>query len=67
MNRPRAADDFPMIRSRLEKLRREREQILADQRGHSAIGPRPYHRGATGNTEDHRDRLLPRANQRAVR
>ena len=24
MNRPRAADDFPMIRARMEELRRER-------------------------------------------
>ncbi|MBV8777609.1 MAG: hypothetical protein JO032_12000 [Alphaproteobacteria bacterium] len=27
MNRPRAADDFEVIRERLEELRREREEI----------------------------------------
>src|SRR6266849_4507720 len=58
--RPRAADDFATIRSRLEELRRERDRTLADQKGHSVIGPRPYHLGATGHTEDHRDRMLPR-------
>ena len=26
--RPRAADDFPMIRARMEELRRERAQVL---------------------------------------
>ena len=29
MNRPRAADDFEVIRERLEELRREREEITA--------------------------------------
>lgn len=58
--RPFAADDFPMIRSRLEELRRERKQILAEQKGNSVIGPRP-HRRETGDTEDHRERMLPRS------
>ena len=53
MTRPRAADDFTMIRARMEELRRERAlpeelrreraQILAEARGHSAIHPRPYY------------------------
>ena len=30
MERPRAADDFEVIRGRLEELRREREEIAAD-------------------------------------
>ena len=34
MNRPRAADDFEVIRERLEELRREREEIAStDQPG----------------------------------
>ena len=34
MNRPRAADDFEVIRERLEELRREREEIgSTDQPG----------------------------------
>lgn len=31
MERPRAADDFEVIRERLEELRREREQISSDK------------------------------------
>ncbi len=30
MERPRAADDFEVIRERLEELRREREEIAAN-------------------------------------
>ena len=31
MSRPRAADDFTIIRARMEELRREREQRLSGQ------------------------------------
>jgi hypothetical protein len=65
MTRPRAADDFPMIRSRMVELRRERDQVVAEQKGHSAIGPRPYHRAVTGETEHQGDRPLPRSVVRA--
>ena len=41
MNRPRAADDFNAIRARMEELRRERAQLIAESQ-HPAIGPRPY-------------------------
>ncbi len=61
MTRPRAADDFPMIRSRMVELRREREQIWADQKEGSVSGPMPYHRGGTSETEQQGDRLLPRS------
>jgi hypothetical protein len=60
-SQPRAADDFATIRARMEELRRERSQVSADEKARLRIGPRPYHRGATGHTEDHRDRLLPRS------
>jgi hypothetical protein len=46
-----AADDFAVIRSRMEELRGERAQVSADPKGYSGIGPRPYHRAATANTE----------------
>ena len=55
MSRPRAADDFPMIRSRMVELRRERERALARQDARLPIGPRPYDRE---EAEDHQ--LLPR-------
>ena len=31
VDRPRAADDFPTIRARVEELRREREQAEAEK------------------------------------
>jgi hypothetical protein len=67
VTRPRAADDFATIRSRMEELRRERDQVVAEQKGHSVIGPRPYHRAVTGETEHQSDRLLSRTNQRTIR
>ena len=39
MTRPRAADDFPMIRARMEELGRERAQALAAARGRSVNPP----------------------------
>ena len=38
MTRPRAADDFPMIRSRMMELRRGRDQLLADHKRRSPVG-----------------------------
>jgi hypothetical protein len=40
MTRPRAADDFAVIRSRMEELRRERAQVSAE-RETRLPGPRP--------------------------
>jgi hypothetical protein len=55
VTRPRAADDFPIIRSRMMELRRERDQLLADQKGRSPVGPRPYHRATTDDAENRPD------------
>jgi hypothetical protein len=38
VNRPRAADDFDIIRERLEELRREREEISSTNTGGTAPG-----------------------------
>jgi hypothetical protein len=65
--RPRAADDFTVIRARLEELRRERGQIEADQKGRSPIGPKPRHRATSSEREPGYDRLLPRSFRRFVR
>jgi hypothetical protein len=46
VTRPRAADDFPMIRARMEELRRERAQLSAEKTSRSAIHPRSCHRAA---------------------
>ena len=40
MTRPRTADDFAMIRARMEELRRERARVAAEARRRSVI-----HRG----------------------
>jgi hypothetical protein len=42
MTRPRAADDFPAIRARMEELRRERARAPDDDRIRRIEGPRPY-------------------------
>jgi hypothetical protein len=42
MTRPRAADDFPAIRARIEELRRARARVSADKEPRPPIGPRPY-------------------------
>ena len=44
MSPPRAADDFPVIRARMEELRRERAQLSAERRSRSAMHPTPCHR-----------------------
>jgi len=46
-----AADDFRMIRARIEELRRERAQVLAETRGRSAIHPMPYRCAVSSETE----------------
>jgi hypothetical protein len=61
VTRPRAADDFAVIRARVEELRRERAQVSTDPKGRSPVGPRPYHRAATGDAAHQSDRLLPRS------
>ena len=42
MTRPRAADDFPAIRARMEELRRQRARASAEDDLRWAAGPRPY-------------------------
>ena len=46
MTRPRAADDFGVIRARIEELRGERGQA-SPERSPRQPGPRPYHAAAT--------------------
>jgi hypothetical protein len=42
MSGPRAADDFPAIRARMEELRRERARVPDDDNLRRADGPQPY-------------------------
>ena len=59
MTRSRAADDFAVIRARMEELRRERAQVPAE-RDTRSLGPRPYH-AATSVSENSRRPHLSRA------
>lgn len=51
MIRSRAADDFAIIRARLEELRRERAQAAPGTGDRSESGPRPYYRARNSETE----------------
>jgi hypothetical protein len=48
---PRAADDFAIIRTRLEELRRARARATPETGDRSESGPRPYHRVPNSETE----------------
>jgi hypothetical protein len=52
MARPRAADDFPAIRARMEELRRERSRASDDDNLRRADGPRPYSGSSQQATAD---------------
>ena len=63
MTRTRAADDFAVIRARVEELRRERAKVLAEAVGRSARGPRPYHRATSAESQAVPNRQRPAAKQ----
>ena len=48
MSRPRAADDFPAIRARLQELQRERSAEPAPDDRRWPDRPRPYAVGGSG-------------------
>ena len=48
---PRAADDFAIIRARLEELRRGRARAAPETGERSESGPRPYFRASNSETE----------------
>ena len=51
MSPPRAADDFAIIRARLEELRRERARAVPETGDRSESGPRPYYRARNSERE----------------
>jgi hypothetical protein len=55
--RPRAADDFAVIRARMEELRRERARGWPDDEPRASIGRQPY--AASSQQTDDKPRLLP--------
>jgi hypothetical protein len=65
VTRPRAADDFPTIRARLEGLRRERAQLSTDNKPDDLpAGHRPY--GIASRPELARKPNLPPAGRRLL-
>jgi len=59
MTRPRAADDFSVIRARMEELRREAVPTSAGSQTRS-LPPQPYHTGSATRPASY-PRRLPRA------
>jgi hypothetical protein len=59
MTHPRAADDFTVIRKRIEELRRESVSAPAESQARP-LAPQPYHLVGAGS-EDADPRRLPRA------
>jgi len=59
VTRPRAADDFPAIRARIEELRRERARAPADDEARISDGPRPYAISARPGSTDRSLGLSP--------
>jgi hypothetical protein len=59
VTRPRAADDFPAIRARMEELRRERAGVPADDNLCRAGGLRPFSGGSRPATADKPELSLP--------
>ena len=69
MTRPRAADDFPVIRARMEELRRERVRTPAGDDTRRPDGPRPYAIGDRPGSADRPSGISPmmrRALQRVI-
>ena len=66
MTQPYAADDFAIIRARLEELRRERARVSAETGQHSEIGPRPYRGVKNGEAESDGHRLPRSASQKLL-
>jgi hypothetical protein len=64
MARPRAADDFEVIRARMEQLRRERQPAPSAEDSDAPLGPRPY---AAGTDRAGMSLVMHRMLQRARR
>jgi hypothetical protein len=67
MTRPRAADDFAIIRARLEELRRERVSAPAEPQARPEPPRRPYHTPSPVPPNANPRRLPPATHQKLVR
>jgi hypothetical protein len=59
VTRPRAADDFPAIRARMEELRQQRARVPADGDIRRAEGLRPHSGSSRPVTSDKPELSLP--------
>jgi hypothetical protein len=59
VERPRAADDFDVIRERLEELRREREETSSANTPGNQAGDRESDEDAERRQQEHRDGAPP--------
>jgi len=66
MTQPYAADDFAVIRARLEELRREQARVSSETGHRSEIGPRPYRGVKNGEAEPQGPRLPRSASQKLL-
>jgi hypothetical protein len=66
MTRPRAADDFAVIRARVEELRRSRVPGSAEPEARS-LPPRPYHTSSAVTPNAAPRRLPPAVRQKLFR
>ncbi len=66
MTRPRAADDFASIRTRIEELRRERVPAQAEPAARP-LPPRPYHTPSSVTPNADPRRLTPAIRQKLFR
>jgi hypothetical protein len=66
MTSPRAADDFAVIRARLEELRRERMRAPAQPEARP-LSPRPYHTSSAVTPNANPRRLQPVIPQKIFR
>jgi len=66
MTRPRAADDFAVIRARIEELRRERVPAPAEPEARP-LPPRPYHTPSAVTPNADPRRLQPAIRQKLFR
>ena len=66
MTRPRAADDFAVIRARIEELRREHVPAPAEPEARP-LPPRPYHTPSAVTPNADPRRLQPAIRQKLFR
>jgi hypothetical protein len=67
VTRPRAADDFATIRTRLEELRRERAEVLASEQEREPEGPQPRRADAARPRPVRETGLLPSVRRALIR